>query len=349
MDIGVALQENKRMSKPTNWAICGAGQISNDFCICVNSLPKTEHSILAIAAKDQARAKEFASLHSIPKSFGSYEELLQVPNLDIVYIGTIHPFHVETCLLFLNAGINVLCEKPVALSMEGCHKVLDAAKKNNVLFVEGWWSRFFPVYKFMREEVLVKGAIGDVKIIEASFCGPKLTQKRLDKWQLGGGGLTDIGAYGIQAANMFFKGKPSIVKAEVAYTETGEDKSGVILLKYPSGQLACLNYSMETAEGVNHLIIRGTKGNVVIPDKLWCPTQVYINGKKHEFQLPEVKDKEKFNFTNCEGFTYEIQCIRECLLRGDKECSTVPHEDTEVIMSVLTDVLKQVGIKYSSL
>ncbi|KAH9488910.1 hypothetical protein Btru_058641 [Bulinus truncatus] len=333
----------------TKWAICGAGQISNDLCLCLNSLPQTEHKILAVSAKDIDRAKEFAQRHNIPQSFGSYEELLNVPDIDVVYVGNIHPHHVETCLLFINAGKNVLCEKPLSLTLEGCSRVLSAVKEKGVFFLEGWWSRFFPVYKLLRDEVFNKGTIGDVKLIEASFCGLKLTPERLEKWKLGGGGLTDIGAYGIQVANIFFKEKPNDIKATATLTKTGEDKSGAILLKYSNDSLACLTYCMETPDGSNHLIVRGTKGNIFIPDQFWCPSQVIINGTLIKCPLPDVQNKESFKFSGSEGLIYEIQHVRECLLKGSKECPEMRHQDSETIMSILHEVSRQCGMNYSKL
>ncbi|CAL1546233.1 unnamed protein product [Lymnaea stagnalis] len=328
----------------TRWGICGAGKISYDFCLCLRSLPREEHEIVAVAARDKGRAEEFATRFEVGQSYGSYEELAQNPNIDVVYIGTIHTQHVENSLLFINAGKNVLCEKPMALSLEGCKKVLTAAKQKGVFFAEAFWSRHFPAYKFIQEQIK-SGQIGEVVLVEATFAVPILHVPRLFDLELGGGGLMDIGCYTVQAANLIFKGKPELIVAHGSKAESGADKTAVILLKYPGEKFATLAYSTEGSQGANHFTIHGTKGNLVIPDSFWYPTRVVVreNDVKY-FQLPSIEDLEGSTFGNAQGFVYQAKCIRQCLLKGEKECEAIPHEDSETIMYIMEEALKQLGI-----
>ncbi|CAG5117156.1 unnamed protein product [Candidula unifasciata] len=330
----------------TRWAICGAGKISHDFCLALSSLPKTDHQIVAVAARDKDSAANFASKFDIPKSFASYEDLANLPDVDVVYIGTIHINHVENSLLFINAGKSVLCEKPMSLTLEGCQKVLRAAREKGVLFVEAIWSRFFPVYKFIQEYVR-SGEIGDVIMIQATFTVDIASVPRVNDPDLGGGGLLDLGIYVVQAANLIFKGKPEKIIAECSKTDSGVDKTGTIILRYPNDKFASLTYSIEAAFGANSFSIRGNKGNIVIPDLFWCPNRVVLpdNGVKY-FELPKVEDEKSFIFTNSQGFAYEAQGVRDCLLKGLKESPYVPHEDIETIHYIMQEILTQFGIKY---
>ncbi|BFZ05317.1 hypothetical protein BsWGS_08356 [Bradybaena similaris] len=331
----------------TRWAVCGAGKISHDFCLALlSSLPKTEHQIVAVAARDKKSAESFAAKFDIPKSFDSYEELASLPDVDVVYIGTIHINHVENSLLFINAGKSVLCEKPMSLTLEGCQKVLKAAQEKGVLFVEAIWSRFFPVYKFI-QEYIKSGEIGDVVMVQANFSVNIISIPRVHDPDLGGGGLLDLGIYVVQAANLVFKGKPEKIIAECSKADSGVDKTGTVILRYPGDKFASLTYSTEGAGGANSFAIRGKKGNVVIPDLFWCPNRVVLpdNSVKY-FELPKVEDGATFNFTNSQGLAYEAQGVRDCLLKGLKESPYVSHSDIETIHYIMQEILNQFGIKY---
>ncbi|XP_029138047.2 trans-1,2-dihydrobenzene-1,2-diol dehydrogenase-like, partial [Labrus bergylta] len=100
--------------------------------------------VVAVAARKLEDAQEFAKKHSIPKVYGSYEELARDPDVDVVYIGVIHPCHLKTCLLYTNAKKNVLCEKPLAMNTKEVKEILASAKLNDVFFMEAVWTRFFP-------------------------------------------------------------------------------------------------------------------------------------------------------------------------------------------------------------
>lgn len=342
----VRISAFSRFRMATRWAICGAGKISHDFCLAVSSLPKTDHQIVAVAARDKDSAESFAAEFDIPKSFGSYEELASLPDVDVVYIGTIHINHVENSLLFINAGKSVLCEKPMSLTLEGCQKVLKAAQEKGVLFVEAIWSRFFPVYKFIQDYVR-SGEIGNVVTVQATFNVNIASVPRVNDPNLGGGGLLDLGIYVVQAANLVMKGKPEKIIAECSKTASGVDKTGALILRYPNDRFASLSYSIEAAQGANSLSIRGDEGVIVIPDLFWCPTRVVLpdNSVKY-FELPAVEDGKQFVFSNSQGLAYEAQGVRDCLLKGLKESPYISHEDSETIHYIMQEILDQFEIKY---
>lgn len=335
-------------ASPTCWGILGTGQIANDFCICLNELP--EHEIVAVAARSKDKAEQFAADHDIPKAYSSYKEVMNDPNVDIVYISTIHINHVELSLACINAGKAVLCEKPMALSLEGCQKVLAAAKERKVFFAEGYWSRFFPVYQFIQEQ-LESNELGEVNSVQATFTMPISTVDRLRLRELGGGGLMDIGCYTVQAANLVFKGKPEYIHVQgVRKEDTGVDACAAITLKYPGNKYAMLHYDMRSSGGANSLVIRGSKANLVVPDICWCPDRIIVGDNKESqvkyFQLPTLENQEKIHFTNSQGFCYEIQGIRECLLKGVIESPKITHEDSATISYILTEVQKQLGVSF---
>ncbi|MGH0119952.1 UNVERIFIED_CONTAM: hypothetical protein FKN15_060509 [Acipenser sinensis] len=120
----------------TRWGICSAGKISHDFVVALKTLPREEHQVVVVAARELGRAQDFANRHNIPRAYGSYQELAQDKDIDVVYLGTIHPQHHPVGLLFLRAKKNLLCEKPLAMNMREVLELTAAARENDVFLME---------------------------------------------------------------------------------------------------------------------------------------------------------------------------------------------------------------------
>ncbi|XP_010766071.1 GDP-fucose protein O-fucosyltransferase 2-like isoform X1 [Notothenia coriiceps] len=108
----------------TRWGICSAGKISHDFTVALRTLAPESHKVVAVAARDVKHAEEFAKKHNIPRVYGSYDELAKDPDIDVVYIGTIHPYHLATGKLFMKSKKNVLIEKPLAMNLREVQELI---------------------------------------------------------------------------------------------------------------------------------------------------------------------------------------------------------------------------------
>lgn len=150
------------------WGIAAAGKISQDFVNAVSTLSKDDHQVVAIAARDLGRAEEFAKRFEIPKAYGSYVELAKDPNVEIVYIGTLNPQHLEVALLMLENGKHVLVEKPLCMNEKQAQKLISYAERKKLFLMEAIWSRFFPSYQYLRKQIQ-NGAIGDVVSVDVEF------------------------------------------------------------------------------------------------------------------------------------------------------------------------------------
>ncbi|XP_029953529.1 trans-1,2-dihydrobenzene-1,2-diol dehydrogenase-like [Salarias fasciatus] len=328
----------------TRWAICGAGKISHDFCVALRTLPAEHHQIVAVAARKLADAQEFAKKHNIPTAYGSYEELAKDPNFDVVYIGVINPYHLQMSLLFTNAKKNVLCEKPLGMNSREVRQILDSAKKNNVFFMEAIWTRFFPVSVEIRR-LLEQGELGDVRMIRAEFGLPLLHSERVTQKELGGGVVLDIGIYPLQFILMAFNGeKPESIQASGVFLENGVDETVIVTMKFSQGRMASLICSSRI-EMPNEAVIAGTKGIARVPNLMWCPTILEVNGKRTEYPLPQ--HGMPYNFDNAPGMSYEAEAVRQCLLKGLKECSVMSHADSVLLAEVEDEIRRQIGSVYS--
>ena len=119
--------------------IYSGGMISHDFVIGFKTLPETSHKVVAVAARSLDSAQSFAATHSIPRSYGSYDELAADPEVDVVYIGTIHPTHLSSAKKMLEAGKPVLCEKPLTMNAEETRAMIALAKEKILFLMEAVW------------------------------------------------------------------------------------------------------------------------------------------------------------------------------------------------------------------
>ncbi|XP_005996775.1 trans-1,2-dihydrobenzene-1,2-diol dehydrogenase [Latimeria chalumnae] len=328
---------------PTRWGICTIGKISHDFTVALRTLPAEEHQVVAVAARDLARAQEFAKRHSIPVVHSSYEELAKDANIDVVYLGTIHPYHLSLGLLFLNSRKNVLCEKPLAMNQRGVQQLLSAARENGVFLMEGFWTRFFPASEQIRS-LLSQNAVGEVKLVRAEF-GVNLTGvPRAVEKKLGGGSLLDIGCYCLQFISMVFSGqKPESITATGFLNDEGVDETVTVVLTYPGKRLGILTSTiMVNLE--NRATITGTKGTIEVPAHMWCPTSLRVNGEETQYLLPPPS--QPLNFLNSTGLRYEAEEVRQCLLKGLKESPQMTLAESELFASIMDEVRRQMGVAY---
>ncbi|XP_051899063.1 trans-1,2-dihydrobenzene-1,2-diol dehydrogenase-like [Pristis pectinata] len=328
----------------TRWGICSAGKISHDFMVALKTLPATDHQAVAVASRDSSRARDFAERHHIPKSYGSYVELANDPNVDIVYVGTINTQHLKVALLMLEAGKNVLCEKPMGMNVREVRKMMCTARDYNRFLMEGLWTRFFPVSNRIRC-LLSQNNVGEIKMVRAEFGTWMLGTPRLVEKELGGGVLLDIGCYCLQFVCMVFNGeKPDSIHATGFLTEKGVDETVTIILKYSRKRMAMVTVTMAT-QLPNQAIISGTRGTITVPGYMWCPTSLVVNGDVEEFPLPTPH--QPLNFINSTGLRYEAEEVRQCLQKGLKECPQLTLADSELIISILDEARQQVGVEYS--
>ncbi|KAK7089967.1 trans-1,2-dihydrobenzene-1,2-diol dehydrogenase-like [Littorina saxatilis] len=330
----------------TRWGICSTGLIANDFVTALKSLPTDEHQVVAVAAQsDKSKAESFAKKYDIPAAYGTYEELAKDPNVEIVYIGTVHPFHHKACLMYLDHGKHVLCEKPLTMTLEEAQEVTAKAKEKKLFLMEGLWTRFFPAYRAMVEEVS-SGSLGDVRCVQATAVTSTGQVK-----PVAGGALMALACYPITFVQQVFKERPEKIVALGQFSEEGGDLGGSISLQYKGGQIGLVYFNRAAAMGNSTVTIHGTKANLQVPDDMHTPTRVTFpvtskRGKREEtFPLPDTQ--ESFNYWNSIGFVYEAQAVRSCLQKGLTECPEMTHEDSLTAMYILDEVSKQLGIHSS--
>ena len=211
------------------WGIIATGKVAHDFTQVLKflSISAGRHAAVAVGSRTKVRAEEFAALHSIPAAHGSYEELCADPNVDIVYVASLHPDHRSHAEMALNAGKHVLVEKPMCMKAEDAQFLYDFGKKKGLFVGEGMWTRFFPAVEWTRMH-LGDGGIGTVRLVHCDFnidgddVGPYPTDSIYAR-ELGGGTSWTMGPYVIAAAMMPFGKEPDSIAANGVLANDGED------------------------------------------------------------------------------------------------------------------------------
>ncbi len=154
------------MADKIHWGILGTGNIAHQFA---RGLPAAvDGELVAVGSRAQELAERFGDEFGVPRRYGSYAALAADPDVDAVYVSTVHPVHKDASILCLNAGKAVLCEKPFAINVVEAEQVVAVARERRKFLMEAMWTRFAPAMVKIRE-LLADGAIGEVRMIQADF------------------------------------------------------------------------------------------------------------------------------------------------------------------------------------
>ncbi|NUO00306.1 MAG: Gfo/Idh/MocA family oxidoreductase [Saprospiraceae bacterium] len=325
------------MAKTTNWGIIGLGKIAHKFA---QDLTKVKNAhLLAVASSSSGRAQEFANAYGAPHAYGSYEGILDCPDLDVVYVATPHNLHHSNTLLCLQKGIAVLCEKPFAIHAGHAAEMIAMARAQDTFLMEALWTRFLPVTE-KTLELIASGAIGEVLSIKADF-GFKADfepRSRLYDPHLGGGALLDIGIYPAFLAQLLL-GKPSVIKALAHIGPTGVDEETGVVLQYDSGQMAHLHASIRS-KTKTEAFIYGEHGTIHIHTRWHESTGLTL-------LKPDLRPQD-FSFPmQGRGYHYEAQEVIHCLEAGLKESPRWPLASTQALMELLDAIRREAGIVYA--
>ena len=226
---------------PLRIGILGAARIA-PTALVEPAREVSEAEVVAVAARDEARAREFAARQQIPRVHASYEALLADPDLDAVYNPLPNGLHHEWTVRALEAGKHVLCEKPMASNADEAAEMAEAADKAGRVLVEAFHWRYHPLAARMREIV---EELGPLRRVEASLCIPLL--KRGDiryRLDLAGGATMDTGCYTISVVRFLAGEEPEVVGAKARLSSPGVDRWMRADLRFPSGATGRITCSL---------------------------------------------------------------------------------------------------------
>ena len=316
------------------WGIVGPGRIASKVVEDFPHVPGAE--AVAVASRSIDRAKAFAAEHGIPRAHGSYRDVVDDPDVDVLYVATPHPQHRAVALAALRAGKAILVEKAFTVTPLATREVADLARDTGVFAMEAMWTRFQPAVVRLRE-LLSDGAVGEVRAVQVDLGvrNPLRPDDRFVRPELGGGALFDLTVYPISFAQMVL-GPPTDVVARGVVTGDGVDLEESVLLAFPSGATAVLTATLRCATPGQARVF-GTGGWIDVLPRFHHPETIVLHrhGREpEEITLPHVGA----------GYAHELVEVTECVAAGRPESAVMPLADTVTVQDVMGEVAAQLGV-----
>jgi predicted dehydrogenase len=303
------------MADKVRYGVLSTAQIARNMHIPA-ARKATNTEIVVISSREKDRAQKWADELGIPRAYGSYDEVLADPEVDAIINPLPNSMHCEWTIKAAEAGKHILCEKPLAVTVAEARRMIDAAKANNVLLMEGFTHQFNPAMEFIRHTI-DSGAIGEVKFVrsELTYTLQDWDTDARVKRELAGGSLYDAGCYCVNTVRAVMGAEPISVQAFERVRETHQvDSNFAGLLKFPGDRLGYIATGMESPFRFTCEVI-ASKGslataNLFAGDRV----SVVVGGEK------EVR-----SFNAIDRFQVQIEHFSECVLTS--QLPKLPPED----------------------
>lgn len=316
---------------PVRIGILGAAHIARLFVAAVRASPRIE--VVAVAARDPARAREFAQAFGIPRVLESYSALLADGEIDAVYVPLPNNLHATWAIRAADAGKHVLCEKPLAAHADEARAIFEAARRNGVAVVEAYPYRAQPQTHKVRE-LLAARAIGELRLVHASMGFPLVDLANIRmRPELAGGAIMDAGSYPVSFVRMVTGARPVRVQAMSRGSASGVDVTTLGNLEFESGVLAQISCTFATARHRNAFVY-GDAGSIATH---------YYNDTGPEFPpLVELRrgsgwdaPREVIETPAAPGFLAEAEAFHDLLRHGPAAWTgATPEESIDIAITL---------------
>lgn len=318
----------------TGWGVLGTGLIAHHQ---TRDLIAAGSRVSAVGSRSTQTAQAFAAEFDIPRAHGDYRSLVEDPDVDIVYIATPPTRHEADATLAINAGKHVMLEKPFTVDAASAERIVERARERGVVLMEAMWSRFLP-HMIRIRELLDEHALGEPRMLIADV-GQQLPadpEFRLNRRDLAGGSLLDIGVYPVQFALSVF-GMPTRIQVASALSATGVDRQTSVLCEFETGAHS-ISHSALDARGPNRASLIGTEGRIDIGSTWYAPASWSRFDASGE--LVEQFD----NTVTPRGMQYQAAEMEHLVATGTLESPRMTHTDTLNVMRVLDEIRRLGGI-----
>lgn len=313
----------------------GTGGIAIKMANTINGMENAE--CYAVGSRSLEKAQSFAREHGFSKAYGSYEELTDDKDVDLIYIATPHSLHFENARMCILKGKPVLCEKSFTVNAKQAEELLALAKEKGVFITEAIWTRYMPFSKQIKD-LVYSGIIGRPYLLTANLGYNIIHIERIISPELAGGALLDVGVYPLNFAAMIFGKDIEKTVSTCLKTSTGVDAHNNITLHFSEERMAVL-YSTACAVTDRQGIISGDKGHIIV-ENINNPQYAKVLDNNYnviaEYHAPK----------QITGYEYQIQASIEALENGWLESPYMPQDETIRIMKQMDALREEWGIKY---
>ena len=317
------------------FSILAPGGIARKMAEAVSGLDSVER--YAVASRTYEKAKAFADEWGFEKAYGSYEEMLEDPEVELVYVASPHSHHYQYAKMCLEHGKHVLVEKAFTVNAAQAEELIRLSEEKGLLLTEAIWTRYMPSRR-MIDELVESGVIGEVTSLTANLGYVLDHVERMQNPELAGGALLDLGVYPINFAMMVFHSEIRDVTSAAVMSPKGIDWMNSITLTFEDGNMAVLHSNM-LAQTDREGVINGSKGYIEIQNINNCEEiRVFDLDRKMtaRYQVPE----------QINGYEYEVTACQKAIESGRVECDEMPHSETLKVMKLMDKIRGQWGMKY---
>ena len=320
------------------FSILAPGNIAGAMAKTISSHHGDGIESYAVASRDYGRAKAFAGEWGFEKAYGSYEELVDDPEVGLVYVASPHSHHYQHAKLCLEHGKHVLVEKAFTVNAAQAQELIEISEERGLLLAEAIWTRYMPS-RGMVDDLVAGGVIGEVMVSLTANLGYILPHvERMQKPELAGGALLDLGVYPINFALMAFHGQVERVHASAVLSPSGIDWMNSITLVFEGGKMAVLHSDM-LAQTDRQGVISGDKGYLEVQNINNCE-EIRVFGLNRKLTARYTVPKQ------ISGYEYEVLACKKAIEAGKTECEEMPHVESLRVMKLLDEARSQWGMKF---
>jgi len=321
--------------KPLRFGTLGAALITPNALIKpAQEVPEAE--VVAVAARDRKRAEEFAKTHRIARVHNTYEEVINDPDVDVIYNPLPNSHHCEWTIAALRAGKDVLCEKPIASNAVEAERMAAVAKETGRFLGEAFHYRYHPLAARVRE-IVRGGAIGKLQHVEGNFSVPLPANNIRYDWSLAGGATMDLGCYPLHMLREFSGLMPRVVKASAKTGPANIDVAMEVQLDMGDGATGKMTCSMaQDAQLGATFTARGEQGELFVVN----PVGPHWG---NQLTLKTADGQKQESISGDPTYTYQLRAFI-ARIRGDQGAFPTDGSEGIINMRVIDDVYRAAGL-----
>jgi D-xylose 1-dehydrogenase (NADP+, D-xylono-1,5-lactone-forming) len=288
------------------WGLLGTARINRALIPPIRASRRSQ--LVGVASRSMDSARAYADHWAIPRAYGSYDELLAEADIDVVYIPLPNSLHSEWTIKAIRSGKHVLCEKPLALSVEEVEAMKAAATENDRVVTEAFMYRHHP-QTLRVKELVAEGKIGELQLLRGSFTFNISNENdvRLDP-DLGGGSVWDVGCYPISYSRFVVGREPIMAMGWQQTGSSGVDETFAGQLLFPNGVVAQFDCGFRTPLRAQIEIV-GTRGSIFVPNP-------YKPGENEKLLYSDGSVVQSIKVRGQELYSGEVADMEDAILLG---------------------------------
>jgi D-xylose 1-dehydrogenase (NADP+, D-xylono-1,5-lactone-forming) len=294
------------MASAVKWGIVSTADINRNVIPGAKESPKID--LVAVASRERRRAESYAREWGIEHAYGSYEELLEDPEIEAVYISLPNTLHCEWSIRAVEAGKHVLCEKPLSRHPAEVEAAFDAAARADRILMEAFMYRHNPQTKRLAE-LVAEGAVGELRVVRSTFSYALYDAGNIRlRTDVEGGSLMDVGCYCVSGSRLL-GGEPETVYGQALIGETGTDWVFTGTIRFPRDVFALFDCGTALASR-DELEAVGTEGSLFLDDPWHCRRPV--------IELRSEDGVERIELEPRDSYRLELENLSDAI-RGEAE------------------------------